>query len=1165
MTAGIVEKALSPEPERLLEDWGDVVDPREPFNDSPEFGLSPNVTYYSQLRDRADGRFLPVYDHEMDLRHIRAMAWLLSERVPMAQAWVNRLLDYTIGTGFDWTITHDNPQLQKECNRAIVDATDNSRWTSDLERESYTREIVDGEWLSELEVDAGQIRIVTREADELTEPANKPAVTRWIADDESDFEKKSWTFGVLTNSKSTEIPIGYHFVRTVDGTDWDYCDASTVTHWKRNVRAKAKRGVSDFYKPHLYLMRADRVLTNTAEGAATQAAIAYIVEHPEKATQSNVKAIAAKYAPETGRYDPKTGEAQRKRRMAPNTRIDTPAGAKYHASLMGGNSSNIYIAVMESALRLAGTVHAFPEGMLTGSYQNANYASSLTAESPFVQGRVSEQMHRAARVKEMFLKILKLACERGRFRHCGIEAWKDMAPGLNVEIQPAKVFPKNIKETTDALVIQKAQGWVDDKSAMTELGRDYDAVRLQQKLEKGQTPQQPGEVDPNASAEPASEQPSGIYSQISRQQWIRNGKAIQDVVGNLVNGTTTPVLASVMLSTLGLDKETAQAIVDDVQSRGQESVQECKKNRRSNLLDSREQRKHRLVEGGKGSGITGHTTPKPVRDYTIEELPDQDGAYRAAGKWVPSLKAANSHIAKLKKAHKAEDAEEAAKAAVRKAREIYDNPHMFTKAEYVAAMTKGDTVQKGNETAEQFATRKHYHSVKNEVMNGRDVDENVLKDYPEWIKPKSYKLDKPATFTAIATGGSSSFNNTLNNDPHYIDKDLVDMAYDGIHHSEHNDLHKAISTVRPDMVNHSQNALDRALQDRIDWAKKVAEHEAEQAALRDAKPVAKKRTRKATEHISVPEKTESLSQLTEGGKGSGITGHTTFQNKAAGKGRKTQAPAGKETTRLSYAQIMASKTPQQRAIFEKAKKEGVVIPPAWTEVVYHGKDENIKAEGRDLAGRKQRVEDKAFRQNLSNANNERIAKTLIPKMQTIRKKLKTQAASGDEESKVLYLITQSGFRIGGKGDGKSKLEAFGATTLQGQHVKVQGDTVHFNFPGKKGVQQVHSIKDPVIAKMIGTPKIGERVFKTTDAKVREKWQSEFGGEKVHDIRHAVATEVAQRHLFKMIPPPPKSQAERNAIIKASSIESARVLGNNPSQALSTYINPRLWTSIKVQE
>jgi hypothetical protein len=323
--------------------------------------------------------------------------------------------------------------------------------------------------------------------------------------------------------------------------------------------------------------------------------------------------------------------------MAPNTRIDTPAGAKYHASLMGGNSSNIYIAVMESALRLAGTVHAFPEGMLTGSYQNANYASSLTAEAPFVQGRVAEQMHRAARVKEMFLKILKLACERGRFRHCGIEAWKDMAPGLNIEIQPAKVFPKNIKEMTDALVIQKAQGWVDDKSAMTELGRDYDAVRLQQSLEKNQGQQQPGAAgDPNAPIQPetASEQPSGIYSQISRQQWIRNGKAIQDVVGNLVNGTITPVLASVMLSTLGLDKETAQAIVDDVQSRGQESFQEAKKIRRSNLFESREQRKHRkLVEGGKGSGITGHRTDrqKTARKTTAKrsQPPHSDRVKRA--------------------------------------------------------------------------------------------------------------------------------------------------------------------------------------------------------------------------------------------------------------------------------------------------------------------------------------------------------------------------------------------------------------------------------------------------------------------------------------------------------------------------------------------------------
>ena len=706
----------------------------------------------------------------------------------------------------------------------------------------------------------------------------------WL-NDEDDYEKKSWSFGVLTNARSTETPIGYHFVSNVEGTDWDYCDADQVVHWTRNVRAKAKRGFGDFYKPHLYLMRADRVLTNTAEGIATQAAIAYIVEHPQGGTQANAAAIAAKYAPGTGRFDPRTGEQQRKRRMAPNTRIDTPAGAKYHASLLGSNNGQIYIAVMESALRLAGTVHAFPEGMLTGSYQNANYASSLTAESPFVQGRVAEQMHRAARVKDMFLKILKLACERGRFRRCGIECWEDMRKGLKIEIQPAKVFPKNIKETTDALVVQKAQGWVDDKTAMTELGRDYDAVRLQQSIEKKANPQAgtpDGQEAGQSSDQGDQAAPSGIYSQISRQQWIRNGKAIQDVVGNLVSGEATPTMASVMLRTLGLDDQLIQSIIKDVTDRSQESYIECVMERKKNdsviLLESVDQRKDsklsnlleqvtpfrmigrhgNLIEGGPGSGVTGHTTYRPSsskakpasvsapRDYDIKEIPAEEsilGTHRVGSKRFKSIDAAKRYVSKIKKEHKAEDDAAAAKEAVRKAREIYDSPHKFTKAEYIAAMTKGETVQRGNETAEQYAARRHHDLVRNEVSAGRDVPDNVLKDYPQWIKPKSFKLSSPANFRSIDTGGPSSFNNVLNSEPHYIDKDLVDMAYDGIHHSEHPALHQAISTVRPDMKDHSQASMDNATKERAEWAKRVAAHEAEKAAAAAEPVVRTKRKR----------------------------------------------------------------------------------------------------------------------------------------------------------------------------------------------------------------------------------------------------------------------------------------------------------------------------------
>lgn len=261
-----------------------------------------------------------------------------------------------------------------------------------------------------------------------------------------------------------------------------------------------------------------------------------------------------------------------------------------------------------------------------------------------------------------------------------------------------------------------------------------------------------------------------------------------------------------------------------------------------------------------------------------------------------------------------------------------------------------------------------------------------------------------------------------------------------------------------------------------------------------------------------------------------------------------------------FEKLMTTKSKADAAAFRAARKDGIAIPPAWTEVTYHGKDKNVLAEGRDDKGRRQRAENPAYRAGVSAQNNARITKTLLPRMEKVRQQLRKAAASGDPEAEVLYLIALTGFRIGGKGDGKAKTQAFGASTLTGDHVSVKGDTVTFDFPGKKGVRQQHSVTDPVIAKIAKRAKPGQRLFATNDAKVRGEWQEKYGGTKVHDIRHVVAYETAARELKRLhVPPPPEGKAAKQKLVKQVAAVAAGVLGNNPSQTLGTYIDPQLWT------
>lgn len=497
---------------RLVESsptWGEPIDITEFLRDTPGFATSSFGLNATQIYDREDGRYRPVYNSEIDLRMIRAMSWLLYERVPMARAWVERLTDYTISTGFDWTITSKNDQtLAKRCKVLVDRVLRQNDWTSELERESYQREVVDGESIIELEWCDGDISLSFREADELTEPANKAELERYYGID--DFVP-SWSYGMLSPKCKPDRPIAYHFVRDQAGNDWDLVKACKVAHWKRNVRRRAKRGVGDFYTPHVYLLKGDKVFSSTADGTATQAAIAYIVKHGPGTTQTQASAFTS-MARYTGRVDPITGVAERAISAKGGTKRLDIKGMDYYAGPLGTNNSKIYVEVMSAAMQLAGTIKAFPDGMLTGSSSGQNFASSLVQQSPFVQGRVAEQNQRANRLEKLIIKILGCYVRCGAIP--GMDELDDLMRAIEIAVTPPPVIPIDKAALATSLKTQAEAGWLSDKTAMQELGRDYQTeqanLQEQAQLKAARNPQPPA-MPPGAApgAAPGGQVPGG--------------------------------------------------------------------------------------------------------------------------------------------------------------------------------------------------------------------------------------------------------------------------------------------------------------------------------------------------------------------------------------------------------------------------------------------------------------------------------------------------------------------------------------------------------------------------------------------------------------------------------------------------------------------------------
>lgn len=561
----LVAAMTGPETQQYREEWGDPVDRFEYLNDTPGFtGVAGRYARESNVQDRSDGKYLPVYEHETDLRIIRALSWLLKEKVPPAKTIVERLKDYTIGTGFDWKFTsRTDREAAERLNRMVMRVLEENKYHDVLERELYARKVEDGEYGLEIVKHGSSIELLTREMDELTEPANTRPLEDWL--DCSHFVS-SWSFGVHTEKNKPHKPLGYHCVRDLAGMDWDYIPESRFLHAKRNVRRNAKRGVSDFYVPHMLLRRADKVLTNTAEGAAIVAAIAYITEHAPGVTAGQIQNRLLNGQTGTGGAKPVTGQRDVLKDIRPGTIRHVPNATKVYQGLLGSNSSNIYIDVMSAALRVAGAIYAMPEGMITGDYSNANLASALVAESPFAQGRLADQKVCAAELKELLWKIVRMLDSMGMLSKSKLPDYEKLRVHFDLTVNEPKIIQRDRESQVRAISTELALGLIGKRTAATELGRDFDAEQDQIQSDSGQLRAQ------SPPATDGSQPPQN--DQLRAQSAPTNGggeppaplngaqiQSAQTVLQSVSVGQTPKEVAVGLLTSLGLDSQLVATMV----------------------------------------------------------------------------------------------------------------------------------------------------------------------------------------------------------------------------------------------------------------------------------------------------------------------------------------------------------------------------------------------------------------------------------------------------------------------------------------------------------------------------------------------------------------------------------------------------------------------------
>lgn len=256
---------------------------------------------------------------------------------------------------------------------------------------------------------------------------------------------------------------------------------------------------------------------------------------------------------------------------------------------------------------------------------------------------------------------------------------------------------------------------------------------------------------------------------------------------------------------------------------------------------------------------------------------------------------------------------------------------------------------------------------------------------------------------------------------------------------------------------------------------------------------------------------------------------------------------------------------EDRVAFKE--KFGKPIPPAWKNVVVDFNDgAELIARGEDASGKAQYIYTDSFHERKAAEKHDRLNQ-IFPKVGEIEDGLRT--VDDDPTRAVARLMLLEGIRVGSTSEQRGKVPAFGASTLRASHAKMQRDgSLKLNFVAKEGIPVEYTITDPEIVgfvkkRLAEKPGPDEALFKTNSNKSMKLLREVSGlpGMKNHDLRTLLANRIAVAELSKRVPPTPQTKKQADAVKKeVAEIVSAQ-LRNKPVQALSSYINPAVFSPI----
>ena len=264
---------------------------------------------------------------------------------------------------------------------------------------------------------------------------------------------------------------------------------------------------------------------------------------------------------------------------------------------------------------------------------------------------------------------------------------------------------------------------------------------------------------------------------------------------------------------------------------------------------------------------------------------------------------------------------------------------------------------------------------------------------------------------------------------------------------------------------------------------------------------------------------------------------------------------------------------------DRERIDAMRLPPAWTNVaISPSPTARLQAVGQDAAGRWQYRYHVSHRRQREEAKFQRIvdfARALPRMRRRVNADLRKKGLGRDKVLAAMLRILGSCFIRPGSQQYADDNGSFGLATLRRQHVRVVGDTLHFDFPGKSGKQQYRQLKDrrvaTIVRQLLKVP--GRDVFKFVlddgfVVDVRRRHLNEYIQEvmgpqfSAKDFRTWAGTLICACALARSrerVKRETGDAAPKQTLIKKTMVaavkEAAEHLGNTPAVAKSSYIYP----------